>query len=544
MPKYKVTNKATGKSYMMTGEQPPSEDQVKRLFDSFSLKQDLPIKEEPQNFVEKNIVPQIEGSISRVKERASRTFDPTVLGGLAQKATGTTGKLGEFVEGAFGAPERWGRATTGAFGTIGEPIGALAETAIKGVNKALGGVPGELVQKAISAGVNTDIGQKVVGGANKWWEGLSAADKANYGSLTDVFDMIGLKTKNISKLPIKPENVSKAIEKGVKSSIPPVKNAKQFRKFFKDGDRAVRAIAEYKDELNIVGDFGEKITKPRNSKEMAEAIEQVKQKVYNKYHDLAVQAGDAEGFDVAPIMQEIEGVSSSLKKSKGIRDYALKKGLEIEELAGASPEIIEERIKELNSSLLPFYTSGANKIKAQVDASIAKLMRDQLDKKISEAVGDGYSELKKQYGSLRAIEDRINLRAAATARNSGKGIFDLTDIFTGSQITAGVLTANPALLAKGVSGKAIKEIYKRAVDPELKIKKMFDAAYKATEPGITKQIPAIPIGSIGKGLTRPAIENLNLFNNNQNTNFSPPSTTGTPQKKDITRDTLTSLKFF
>jgi len=63
------------------------------------------------------------------------------------------------------------------------------------------------------------------------------------------------------------------------------------------------------------------------------------------------------------------------------------------------------------------------------------------------------------------------------ARKANKGLMDMTDIFTGGDIAAGLLTANPALLAKGTVGKGLKEVFKALNDPDRAIANMFKKTY-------------------------------------------------------------------
>jgi hypothetical protein len=211
---------------------------------------------------------------------------------------------------------------------------------------------------------------------------------------------------------------------------------------------------------------------------MAQAIDQTKKIIYKQYHDMAVAAGDKGAqFDAAPIIAKIEEVSKDLKESPETRKYAESLKNEISELNGQSPEVIEARIKDMNSSLAGFYSGRTEKAKVRVDASVANLMREELDNKISGAVGPGYQDIKKKYGSLKAIEREVNHRAIVNARKAGKSVIDMTDIFTGGDLTAGVLTMNPMLIAKGVAGRGLKEIYKAINNPDRDVSSMFKKVY-------------------------------------------------------------------
>jgi hypothetical protein len=292
--------------------------------------------------------------------------------------------------------------------------------------------------------------------------------------------------------PVVTENIAdKAIQQGISKGIKPTvvgkKTLSNFEGFYDKANDAVKTIAENKNDINIVDENGEAVAHPRTAGEMAQAVDQAKKIIYKKYNDMAVAAGDAGAqFDVTPVMNKLtaitgdvdNGIPPDLKFNTQIRNYAENLKSEIGELHGQDPEVIEERIKDLNSSLTGFYEGRVGKAKAQVDASVAQLMREELDNNISGAVGEGYQGLKNQYGALKSIEKEVNHRAIVNARKSNKGLFDMTDIFTGGDLAAGILTANPVLIAKGAAGKGIMQIYKALNNPDRQIDKMFRTVYK------------------------------------------------------------------
>jgi hypothetical protein len=282
---------------------------------------------------------------------------------------------------------------------------------------------------------------------------------------------------------VTPEIADKAIQRGISKGIKPTvvgkKTLSRFEGFYDKANEAVKTIAENKNLIKIVDENGEIVSHPRTAGEMAQAVDQAKKLIYKQYHDMAIAAGDAGAqFDVTPVLAKLDEVSGDLKYNPQIRDYAQNLKKEIEEIHGQSPEVVEERIKDLNSSLTGFYEGRVGKAKAQVDASVAQLMREELDNKIVGAVGEGYQGLKNKYGALKAIEKEVNHRAIVNARKANKGLIDLTDIFTGGDLAAGILTMNPLLLARGAAGKAIMESYKIFNNPEKQIDKMFRTVYK------------------------------------------------------------------
>ncbi len=165
-------------------------------------KQDPVIDEEPREQLKQQpgfFAETFGAAKERMVGRGERAFAPTELGKAALKATGATGKVGDWVEGVAGAPERVSRATQAGVATLFEPVGIASELVLKGLNRLVGGKPGEVVQKAVQAGAESKPGKKVIKAGAEWWEGLSDSEKANYGSLPDALDLIGLKAGSGAK---------------------------------------------------------------------------------------------------------------------------------------------------------------------------------------------------------------------------------------------------------------------------------------------------------------------------------------------------------
>lgn len=130
--------------------------------------------------------------VDATMQRARRIEAPTVLGAAAQRATGTTGFLGDLVEGTAGIPERAARTVAGAAGTIGEVAGQGANLAYKSANRLTGG----LLDKATEPAKQFVSGlvEKPVRKISEWYNGLSEAEKANYGSAVDMLELLGIGT--------------------------------------------------------------------------------------------------------------------------------------------------------------------------------------------------------------------------------------------------------------------------------------------------------------------------------------------------------------
>lgn len=281
-------------------------------------------------------------------------------------------------------------------------------------------------------------------------------------------------------------SVSYGMNKGIGPSVAGKHNAPQIDNYYNKATNAVKTIVDNSNNLLLTDSYGNQVKGlPRTLKQFSEAIDQTKKQVYQKYHDMAVKAGiKGVEFDMIPVMKRLDEVSampdeilSKNDKRKAypseLREYATKLKNELSELHKESPEIVEKRIQDLNNSLAGYYDGRVTKAKAQLDASVAQLMREQLDNSIMSHVGPGYQDLKNTYGSLKAIEKEVAHRAVVDARKRTKGLYDLTDVFTGGEIIGGILTMNPAMVAKGAAGNAISKYYKYLVSPNRNIKNMF-----------------------------------------------------------------------
>lgn len=153
-----------------------------------SQKQAFGYMENLGKFYTEDIPSTAKGVASRTMERAKRIEAPTELGTFAQKATGTTGKLGEFVEGVAGAPERLVRTVGGALGTLGEIPAAGIELAVKSANRFTGGVLGDMVKPVAEKVAKKIVESDLYDTASNWWNGLDEANKANLSTIPDLME--------------------------------------------------------------------------------------------------------------------------------------------------------------------------------------------------------------------------------------------------------------------------------------------------------------------------------------------------------------------
>lgn len=299
--------------------------------------------------------------------------------------------------------------------------------------------------------------------------------------------------------------IDSGIEKGVRPSVVGKKTAQQMESYKQSARTAVLAITKNKNNLSFLNDAGESIkgAVPTSLKEFADSIEQTKKTIFKKYDSLAKKAGESGGkVELSNVADELRkvGQDNVLKDLyPDVVSYAEKRAESLSKRASYSTEEAQTAIKHLNESLQAFYRNPTfeSASKAQIDAMIANNIRTSLDNVVTNATGEGYSALKKVYGSLKSIEKDVAHRSIVDARKNVKGLIDFTDIFSAGDIISGIATMNPAQIAKGGFQKAIATVYKKLNDPNRTIKKMFQGAEKYIQ---RKETPFTPKSYTGKAV--------------------------------------------
>jgi hypothetical protein len=391
--------------------------------------------------------------------------------------------------------------------TIGAMIEGLKSQDVSDISRKIPGIESDPYQ--LPESVRDEPLSKSFIDATDKYKALPEKAKNTFGTIGDLLGMlpgIGAAEKGIMKAPSAVKSIDKGLSKvaeslnkspvdeGVMKGIKPrftseKKTVAGLDDYKVKADEAMKTIVEYKDKINLVDDAGEKIALPKNNAHLAQSIEKTKDQIFKEYSQLARQAGDAGAtFNTSSINSKLDAVINSTTPNEfKVNAKRIKK--DIQQLEGAPPETVQEWIKHYNEDLQSYYAGrGIPRSEAQVKASVASAMREELDNKIAQAAGEGYQGLKNKYGALKAIELDVNHRALQLAKKANKGIFDLTDIFTGGEIVSGIVSGNPALIAKGMTGKAAAEYYKWLNNPDRYINKW--VKYADTEySGIPKNEP-------------------------------------------------------
>lgn len=205
-----------------------------------------------------------------------------------------------------------------------------------------------------------------------------------------------------------------------------------------------------------------------------------KDKVFQTYNNIAQQAGDA-GVSVdtnplqASLVKYVSGITTAPKKQRAIR---LLKELQDNFPNGkASPLEMQQYIKLLNEELGGI-AGGAERGAVGVVSDFTKQARESLDTAVGR-LGKEYQSFKDEYASLKAIEDSLVRQYQKVMRKKGSGLGEYADMISSAEVLNGIISGNPALIAKGGLMRVLSSKIKSLNDPETWLKRAFDEIDKA-----------------------------------------------------------------
>lgn len=364
--------------------------------------------------------------------------------------------------------------------------GQAASVAVKG---------GKLLKGAAKIGA---IGatEGVLGtGQSAMQSGKLGADELATGAVSLVAPAALVGAGRIAKI-ITPQPIKAIINEAVDKALRPSKKSITDPKFYDKADDAFHILARNK----ILTDDAGKLRNPETRSETLDVLKNAKKKIYEEYSSLAdVATGKGAQINTQPIIADTINLVKDKGWSVDVKEYAIKQARSLSDLEGASPAKIQDRIEELNNNFNPFAT-GKDKVRTEIDASIARRLRQALDEAIEKTEGEGYQALRNEYASLKTIENDLINASAVEARKNKAGLVDFTDIFTGGNILGSVVTGNPAMLAQGLGGRGVKEFIKWLNDPNRYLKNAFNAIEK--NPNFRKQMGGATQKALTEGVTQ------------------------------------------
>lgn len=135
---------------------------------------------------------------------------------------------------------------------------------------------------------------------------------------------------------------------------------------------------------------------------------------------------------------------------------------------------VQSDIRTLNAQLLPF--KSLDNPAARIRHGVLKVLRSDLEKAIDQVSGLGreYSQIKRDYGALRAVDKDIGRIALREAGKPEDYVSSLTDVVSGSMMVKALLAKNPAMAGAAIAGREIAKWKKRQQDRNLIIRNMFN----------------------------------------------------------------------
>lgn len=284
-------------------------------------------------------------------------------------------------------------------------------------------------------------------------------------------------------------------EKGIKPLLNSNQTPAQRARYTTQTVEAVSTIANNKANLKYVADDGEMIVgqTPKNLKQFGEAIEQTKKTVFEQYDALAKQAGEKglalKSDELAVELDTIINNKALQLSNPDAVAYAQGVKQRFAQAGELDAVTAQDVIQNYNNSLQAFYRNPTPEglTRASVDALMANKLRQSLDQGIEGLTGLQYQALKNQYASLKTIERDVMRAVNRDARKNIKGLVDFTDVFSGGQVVAGMLSMNPAQIAGGLSQKAIASYIKYLNSPNRAVENIFKNAERLVEPASSKQ---------------------------------------------------------
>lgn len=216
-----------------------------------------------------------------------------------------------------------------------------------------------------------------------------------------------------------------------------------------------------------------------------EAWNTTRKYIYSKYSAISGQAGDDIAFSVEPIVNKLKLITQG-KRTSVYKNAAQEKindlvsNFAINEGSGA-PRFLKNNAKDIEIYLKDLYEEAgatlagrSDKAHGTVAATVAAELRKMLDDAIEGASGPMYHQLRSEYSALKSIEDDLVRQFQKEARQVGGGLTDYVNIFNSGDIMAGVITAQPGLVGKGVAQGLIANTFRALKQTDRYLRRSFD----------------------------------------------------------------------
>ena len=290
------------------------------------------------------------------------------------------------------------------------------------------------------------------------------------------------------------------------------------KQFKESAGNAVYDIVADKDSLKLTDEMDRLVDYrlPRTIKQFNEAIGQRKHKLFQQYDEIAKVAGDKGlTLDISDLFLDKTDDAGNVITSS-LTNIANSVGLAAmdKDTVDRAMELIDIFKNRLKDGQLPVgeaqkLITAANNLKGKspgIDSLVADFIREKMNKTMDGLVDSRYSNLKKEYGNLKAIEESVS-KAAFAEMKKGAGFWDEgTTIFSLGELAKGaanLASGGKANIAKAIAAKAAQKTIQAINRPDARIRKMFEKADKAYN-----RIEPVKLGEADKIYTEAVNSNI------------------------------------
>ncbi len=347
-------------------------------------------------------------------------------------------------------------------------------------------------------------------------------------------------------IPGKVSTTASVIDKPFLKAVAPgtrgVKKYSDIEKIKNNARSAVESIVDNKNNLEL-SDISGNVSKgklPENLDEFSQSILQTKKQIFNQYDAMLKNAGE-EGATVPlrPIADEILTAVSHPHiedLSPTVQNYGLQLADRLQKRGTYTLTEAQDTIEALNNKLKTYFSNPTPEglHQAVIDRAVVNNLRKSLVDTVESKVGEGYDVLRRQYGKLNAIEESVSKAALKNSGSNSSGLTKMFDTFSSGDIVNGILSMNPAMVAKGGFQVAARKAFSALNNPNNIIKNMFSNVdrIKNIDPQkrqilnvLSKLVPSSTISSISRlNQNGNAEETGNIVDNLSGTNNSEAAT--------------------
>ena len=523
MPTYRVTDPTTGKTVKLTGDSPPTEQELEEVFAQVMGGGQQAAAMVPQEIPAPAPAPE-QSLVDPMSAMSDSVNTPIDFSGIKQAA----GRTMDYITQPISVPE-----STGQFLTENLPrsINRFPAAAAAGT----GGMMYNAAKKFTDPVVNAWSGQQDLGSAVKdlfyaprdagveFFNSLAHSTGAPLGAYgkeaaKEAWSDPAMASAAVAPLAIgakrgmgayadyiKPESTIEGLQnqlgnivnKGFDKGIKPKGKMESRADVLKERrlqTEAITEIIESKEFLKFKDEFGETVTGkvPKGANaldELSQSIEQRKLATITQANEMNEAAGVA-GAKV-PVQNSINRLQEIIddpmiqSHQPELYQYAIEKLEVLKKDGDLTPAQAQKVMAMFNQSkaVADANPSMALVARSQIDAIVANNLRSDLNLAVEGATGPGYSQLRKKFGALKSIEEPVNTRLKRYRQQNEKSALNLYDVFSYNDLFSGVgqVAAGSALggfgnILKGIGLKGVAEQIKMGRDPNRAISKMFEKA--------------------------------------------------------------------